>query len=247
MACRMVAGGHELNPACSTAERRKSDGQPDLSDARHLGRLNRTEDVRGRYTRRRLDISYENEWYIKEHLPASVRCLAPRALTATRHRRHPALCGALPFCVARSSELGRMAQGGGHSLDPATAAAFPRRGALRLPLLPARRIGGLLRPKVPRKRMPHYLYLCASADGGTDGDVRSLLAKACRAGLVRHSLPGGSGRRRLGLVAMTVLMEKMGRAAMHDLQLYFKRAKACEIAFGDATWHRERVARLMTV
>ena len=35
-----------------------------------------------------------------------------------------------------------MAQGGGHSLDPATAAAFPRRGALRLPLLPARRIGG---------------------------------------------------------------------------------------------------------
>jgi len=33
----------------------------------------------------------------------------------------------------------------------------------------------------------------------------------------------------------------------HDLQLYFKRAKASEVAFGDATWHRERVARLMTV
>jgi alkylation response protein AidB-like acyl-CoA dehydrogenase len=33
----------------------------------------------------------------------------------------------------------------------------------------------------------------------------------------------------------------------HDLQLYFKRAKASELAFGDATWHRERVARLMTV
>jgi alkylation response protein AidB-like acyl-CoA dehydrogenase len=32
----------------------------------------------------------------------------------------------------------------------------------------------------------------------------------------------------------------------HDLQLYFKRAKASEVAFGDATWHRERVARLMT-
>ena len=115
-----------------------------------------------------------------------------------RHRRHPALCGALPFCVARSSELGRMAQGGGHSLDPATAAAFPRRGALRLPPLPARRIGGLLRPKAPRKRMPHYLYLCASADGGADGDVRSLLAKARRVGLVRHSLPGGSGRQPVG-------------------------------------------------
>ena len=39
--------------------------------------------MRGRYTRRRLDISYENEWYNKEHLPASVRCPAPRALTAT--------------------------------------------------------------------------------------------------------------------------------------------------------------------
>ena len=83
MACRMVAGDQGLNPTSSAAERRKSDGQPDLSDARHLGRLNRTEDVRGRYTRRRLDISYENEWYNKEHLPASVRCPAPRALTAT--------------------------------------------------------------------------------------------------------------------------------------------------------------------
>ena len=31
----------------------------------------------------------------------------------------------------------------------------------------------------------------------------------------------------------------------HDLQLYFKRAKAAEVAFGDATWHRERVARLL--
>jgi alkylation response protein AidB-like acyl-CoA dehydrogenase len=32
----------------------------------------------------------------------------------------------------------------------------------------------------------------------------------------------------------------------HDLQLYFKRAKASEVSFGDATWHRERVARLLT-
>jgi alkylation response protein AidB-like acyl-CoA dehydrogenase len=32
----------------------------------------------------------------------------------------------------------------------------------------------------------------------------------------------------------------------HDLQLYFKRAKASEVAFGDATWHRERVARLLS-
>jgi alkylation response protein AidB-like acyl-CoA dehydrogenase len=37
----------------------------------------------------------------------------------------------------------------------------------------------------------------------------------------------------------------IGMTWEHDLQLYLKRAKASEIAFGDATWHRERVARLM--
>src|SRR5690348_5050207 len=37
----------------------------------------------------------------------------------------------------------------------------------------------------------------------------------------------------------------IGMTWEHDLQLYFKRAKASEVAFGDATWHRERVARLM--
>ena len=37
-----------------------------------------------------------------------------------------------------------------------------------------------------------------------------------------------------------------GFAEEHDLQLYIKRAKASEVAFGDATWHRERAARLMT-
>jgi hypothetical protein len=35
----------------------------------------------------------------------------------------------------------------------------------------------------------------------------------------------------------------IGFAEEHDLQLNFKRS---EVAFGDATWHRERVARLMT-
>ena len=28
----------------------------------------------------------------------------------------------------------------------------------------------------------------------------------------------------------------------HDLQLYFKRARAAEVMLGDATWHRRRVA-----
>jgi alkylation response protein AidB-like acyl-CoA dehydrogenase len=29
----------------------------------------------------------------------------------------------------------------------------------------------------------------------------------------------------------------------HDLQLYYKRSKAAETMFGDATFHRERIAR----
>ena len=37
----------------------------------------------------------------------------------------------------------------------------------------------------------------------------------------------------------------IGMTWEHDLQLYFKRAKASEVAFGDAAWHRERVARLL--
>jgi alkylation response protein AidB-like acyl-CoA dehydrogenase len=39
----------------------------------------------------------------------------------------------------------------------------------------------------------------------------------------------------------------IGMTWEHDLQLYFKRAKASEVAFGDATWHRERVAQLMSL
>jgi alkylation response protein AidB-like acyl-CoA dehydrogenase len=37
----------------------------------------------------------------------------------------------------------------------------------------------------------------------------------------------------------------IGMTWEHDLHLYLKRAKADEIALGDATWHRERIARLM--
>jgi alkylation response protein AidB-like acyl-CoA dehydrogenase len=37
----------------------------------------------------------------------------------------------------------------------------------------------------------------------------------------------------------------IGMTWEHDLQLYLKRAKADEVAFGDATWHRERIARLL--
>ena len=37
----------------------------------------------------------------------------------------------------------------------------------------------------------------------------------------------------------------IGMTWEHDLHLFLKRAKADEVAFGDATWHRERIARLM--
>ena len=37
----------------------------------------------------------------------------------------------------------------------------------------------------------------------------------------------------------------IGMTWEHDLHLYMKRAKASEVAFGDATWHRERVAASM--
>jgi alkylation response protein AidB-like acyl-CoA dehydrogenase len=33
----------------------------------------------------------------------------------------------------------------------------------------------------------------------------------------------------------------------HDLHLFFKRAKSSEFTFGDATWHRERVAQLINL
>lgn len=39
----------------------------------------------------------------------------------------------------------------------------------------------------------------------------------------------------------------IGMTWEHDLQLYLKRSKASEIALGDATWHRERIARLLGV
>jgi alkylation response protein AidB-like acyl-CoA dehydrogenase len=31
----------------------------------------------------------------------------------------------------------------------------------------------------------------------------------------------------------------------HDLHLYYKRSKASEVMFGDATFHRERIARII--
>jgi alkylation response protein AidB-like acyl-CoA dehydrogenase len=41
--------------------------------------------------------------------------------------------------------------------------------------------------------------------------------------------------------------DRVGYTWEHDLHLYFKRAEASEVAFGDTTCHRERIARLLNV
>ena len=68
--------------------------------------------------------------------------------------------------------------------------------------------------------------------------ARRFLENECSSAFVRQRMAESE--------AMTgAFWQKLARE--HDLQLDFKRAKACEVAFGDATWHRERVARVITV
>ena len=66
-----------------------------------------------------------------------------------------------------------------------------------------------------------------------EGPLAVSMAKAAASDMARKV--AGAGIQLHGGIGMTW---------EHDLQLYFKRAKASEVAFGDATWHRERVARL---
>jgi len=68
----------------------------------------------------------------------------------------------------------------------------------------------------PEVEMAVSMAKAAASDAGR---------KACAAGIQLH---GG-----------------IGMTWEHDLHLYLKRAKASEVALGDASWHRERVARLM--
>jgi alkylation response protein AidB-like acyl-CoA dehydrogenase len=66
-----------------------------------------------------------------------------------------------------------------------------------------------------------------------EGPLAVSMAKAAASDMARKV--AGTGIQLHGGIGMTW---------EHDLQLFFKRAKASEVAFGDATWHRERVARL---
>lgn len=78
-----------------------------------------------------------------------------------------------------------------------------------------------------------YYAAWAMDEGEPDAPLAVAMAKAAASDMARKV--AGAGIQLHGGIGMTW---------EHDLQLYFKRAKACEVMFGDATWHRERVARL---
>jgi alkylation response protein AidB-like acyl-CoA dehydrogenase len=80
-----------------------------------------------------------------------------------------------------------------------------------------------------------YYAAWATDEGLADAPLAVSMAKAYASDAYRKV--AGSGIQLHGGIGFTW---------EHDLQLYFKRAKASEVAFGDATWHRERVARLLT-
>ena len=79
-------------------------------------------------------------------------------------------------------------------------------------------------------------YAAWAMDQGLDeAPLAASMAKAAASDMYRKI--AGTGIQLHGGIGMTW---------EHDLQLYFKRAKASEVAFGDATWHRERVTQLMS-
>jgi alkylation response protein AidB-like acyl-CoA dehydrogenase len=79
-------------------------------------------------------------------------------------------------------------------------------------------------------------YAAWAVDQGEDeAPLAVAMAKAAASDMARKVV--GAGIQLHGGIGMTW---------EHDLQLYFKRAKACEVMFGDASWHREQVARLLS-
>jgi alkylation response protein AidB-like acyl-CoA dehydrogenase len=79
-----------------------------------------------------------------------------------------------------------------------------------------------------------YYAAWAVDEAQPDAALAVSMAKAAASDMARQV--AGAGIQLHGGIGMTW---------EHDLQLYFKRAKASEVAFGDAAWHRERVARLI--
>jgi alkylation response protein AidB-like acyl-CoA dehydrogenase len=79
-----------------------------------------------------------------------------------------------------------------------------------------------------------YYAAWAVDEGQDDAPLAVSMAKACASDMARKVASAG-----------IQLHGGIGMTWEHDLQLYLKRAKASEVALGDATWHRERVARLI--
>jgi alkylation response protein AidB-like acyl-CoA dehydrogenase len=81
-----------------------------------------------------------------------------------------------------------------------------------------------------------YYAAWAIDENAPDATLAVSMAKACASDASRKVSNAG-----------IQLHGGIGMTWEHDLHLYMKRAKASEVAFGDATWHRERVAALMNV
>jgi alkylation response protein AidB-like acyl-CoA dehydrogenase len=79
-----------------------------------------------------------------------------------------------------------------------------------------------------------YYAAWAIDQGSPDAPLAVSMAKACASDASRRVSNAG-----------IQLHGGIGMTWEHDLHLYMKRAKASEVAFGDATWHRERVAALI--
>jgi len=82
------------------------------------------------------------------------------------------------------------------------------------------------------KSLTYYAAWAVDQDEA-DAPLAVAMAKAAASDMARKV--AGAGIQLHGGIGMTW---------EHDLLLYFKRAKASEVAFGEASWHRERVARL---
>jgi alkylation response protein AidB-like acyl-CoA dehydrogenase len=81
-----------------------------------------------------------------------------------------------------------------------------------------------------------YYAAWAVANDVPEAPLAAAMAKAYTSDAYRHT--AGEGIQIHGGIGFTW---------EHDLHLYFKRAKSSEVTFGDATWNREIVARLINL
>ncbi|MGH7054332.1 MAG: acyl-CoA dehydrogenase family protein [Stellaceae bacterium] len=79
-----------------------------------------------------------------------------------------------------------------------------------------------------------YYAAWACEEGLAEAPLAAAMAKAAASDMARKVTSAG-----------IQLHGGIGMTWEHDLHLYLKRAKAAEVAFGDAAWQRERVARMM--